>query len=97
MPLAEASGNLSKTESLQHFFAFFQSKNLPLKKMTPNKLLKIEEIYHAVLEIAPAERPSFLTNACSDDHEIRREVESLLSFTTIPIGLPFSSRVKRTS
>ncbi len=38
--------------------------------MTPNKLSKIEEIYHAVLEIAPEKRPAFLTNACGDDNEI---------------------------
>ena len=52
--------------------------------MSPEKLKKVEEIYHAVLELSPDERKTFLREACSGDTELRREVESLVSFDNIP-------------
>lgn len=48
--------------------------------MKAERLKKIEEICHAALEIPPDERDSFLANACGTDDDLRREVESLLSF-----------------
>ena len=45
-----------------------------------SNIAKIEEIYHAALEKPLAERDEFLKKACGDDEELRREVESLLSF-----------------
>ena len=45
-----------------------------------NNLAKIEEIYHAALEKSPSEREEFLTETCGDDEDLRREIESLLSF-----------------
>jgi serine/threonine protein kinase len=48
--------------------------------MTPERLKKVEEIYHAVLEISPSTRKQFLQSSCGDDVELRKEVESLLSF-----------------
>ncbi len=48
--------------------------------MDAERLKKIEEIYNAVLDIAPAERNDFLKSYCGEDQELRREVESLLSF-----------------
>ncbi len=48
--------------------------------MEVKKLKKIEEIYHAALEISPAERAAFLKQSCGADKNLRREVESLLSF-----------------
>jgi eukaryotic-like serine/threonine-protein kinase len=48
--------------------------------MTPERLKKVEEIYHAVLEISPTDRDSFLEKECGDDIELRKEVNSLLSF-----------------
>ncbi len=48
--------------------------------MFPERLKKIEEIYHEVLEISPNERHLFLQKSCGEDAELRREVESLLSF-----------------
>ncbi len=48
--------------------------------MTPERLKKVEEIYHAVLEISPPKREQFLADSCGADVELRREVESLLSF-----------------
>jgi eukaryotic-like serine/threonine-protein kinase len=48
--------------------------------MNAERLNQIEEIYHAALEIAPAQRESFFKNRCGADENLRREVESLLSF-----------------
>jgi eukaryotic-like serine/threonine-protein kinase len=48
--------------------------------MTPDRLKKIEEIYHAVLEISPDQRKPFLQLHCGDDAELYDEVSSLLSF-----------------
>lgn len=48
--------------------------------MTPEKLKKVEEIYHAVLEVPQPKQKEFLQTSCGDDLELRQEVESLLSF-----------------
>ncbi len=48
--------------------------------MNGKGLKQIEEIYHAALEIQLAKREIFLAENCGDDAELRREVESLLSF-----------------
>jgi serine/threonine protein kinase len=48
--------------------------------MSPERLKKVEEIYHAVLELPPGERQSFLQKSCGRDMELRKEVDSLLSF-----------------
>ena len=48
--------------------------------MDATRLKQIEEIYHAALEVSPDERESFFAGRCGDDEELRREVESLLSF-----------------
>jgi eukaryotic-like serine/threonine-protein kinase len=47
--------------------------------MDAERLKRIEEIYHAAMEILPAERDSFLDESCTGDEEMRREVESLLA------------------
>src|SRR5437764_1953175 len=47
--------------------------------MDPERWRKFQELYHAVLEAAPAKRGAFLQNACQDDEELRRELESLLA------------------
>ncbi len=52
--------------------------------MNAQRLAQVEEIYHAVLEVAPGGWPSFLASSCGDDAELRREVESLLSFAGTP-------------
>ena len=44
------------------------------------RLKQVEEIYHAALEITPDEREIFFTEHCGADAQLRREVESLLSF-----------------
>lgn len=48
--------------------------------MSPERLKKVEEIYHAVLEVSPPERDSFLQDNCGDDEELKQEVISLLSY-----------------
>ncbi len=47
--------------------------------MNAERLKRTEEIFHAALEISPAERQSFLDESCGDDEDLRREVESLLA------------------
>ena len=55
--------------------------------MNAERLAQVEDIYHAVLEVAEDEWPSFLTNSCGNDNELRNEVESLLSFNDRPLSL----------
>jgi serine/threonine protein kinase len=47
--------------------------------MDAERWRKIEELYHASLEVGEDQRGAFLQNACQDDQGLRREVESLLS------------------
>ena len=46
--------------------------------MTPERWQQIEEVFHSALEHAPETRPAFLDEACRDDLELRRKIESLL-------------------
>ena len=46
--------------------------------MKPERWQKIEELYHSVLEREPSQRLAFLREACADDAELYREVQSLL-------------------
>ncbi len=46
--------------------------------MTSEQYLRVGELYHAALELAPEARMDFLAGACGDDNELRLEVESLL-------------------
>lgn len=48
--------------------------------MDAERLKQIEKIYHGASGIDPAERAVFLDENCGSDEELRREVESLLSF-----------------
>ncbi len=50
--------------------------------MSPERLKEVEEIYHAVLEVPNGKRRMFLLDRCGDDDELRKEVESLLSYDT---------------
>src|SRR5215472_2509671 len=47
--------------------------------MTPERWQQVKGVMQEALEIAPEQRPAFLDRACSTDHSLRREVESLLS------------------
>jgi len=47
--------------------------------MTPERWQQVKGVLHQALELAPDERSAFLDSACSTDHSLRRDVESLLS------------------
>jgi eukaryotic-like serine/threonine-protein kinase len=47
--------------------------------VTPQRWQSIERLYHAALELDPAQRDEFLATACEGDAELRREIESLLA------------------
>lgn len=48
--------------------------------MKDERWQQIERLYHSTLEKDPNERSAFLVQACEGDDELRREVESLLSY-----------------
>ena len=54
--------------------------------MTPTRWQEIERVYHAALERPPTTRDEFLTEACKNDSELRREVESLLAHDSSKTG-----------
>ena len=45
--------------------------------MEPERWKKVERLYHAALELTENERASFLLKSCSDDNDLRQEIESL--------------------
>ncbi len=47
--------------------------------MTPERWQQVDRLYHSALEREPGERSAFLAEACGDDEELCREVESLLA------------------
>jgi eukaryotic-like serine/threonine-protein kinase len=46
----------------------------------PERLRRVEELYHSALRIAVDQRAGFLKNACQGDAMLREEVESLLAY-----------------
>jgi len=48
--------------------------------MRPERWREIEDLYHQALALKGGERPAFLDRACEGDDDLRRELESLLSF-----------------
>ena len=46
---------------------------------SPDRLVQIEDLFHAALEREPAERAAFLTEACSDDQSLLDAVNDLLA------------------
>ena len=52
--------------------------------MSPERRRQIEELYQAALERNPGRRAGFLAEACRDDAELRREVDSLLAQDSVP-------------
>jgi len=46
---------------------------------TPTRWQEIDRIFAAALELEPAERAAFLSQACGGDEELCKEVESLLA------------------
>src|SRR5688572_12809353 len=58
--------------------------------MTPERWRQVEEIYQSSLDREPGVRGAYLTEACSGDEELRREVESLLELddTSVLVDQP---------
>ena len=46
--------------------------------MSPERLSRIEELYHGARERKPSDRGAFLADACQGDLELQAEIESLL-------------------
>ena len=46
----------------------------------PERLRRVEELYHSALRIAADQRAGFLKNACQGDAKLCEEVESLLAY-----------------
>ena len=46
---------------------------------TPERLKKVQELFHDALPLEPAARTAFLVEACGSDRELLEEVESLIS------------------
>ena len=47
--------------------------------MTPERWLRVKEVFHAAVEHRPAGRATFVSTACGEDAALRAEVERLLS------------------
>jgi serine/threonine protein kinase len=47
--------------------------------VTPARWAQIEDLFHRAVECGPERRTALLDQSCSDDPELRREVEALLS------------------
>ncbi len=47
--------------------------------MQPERWAKIEKLYHEALELEPDQRAAFLDKACTENTELRAEVEKLIS------------------
>ena len=48
--------------------------------MEPERWRRVERLYHSAVKVAANERAAFLQVECKDDDELRKEVESLLSY-----------------
>jgi len=46
--------------------------------LNPERWKKVEEVFDAVLDRAPAERPAFLAGVCAGDQSLRHDVETLI-------------------
>src|SRR5882672_11399664 len=62
---------------------------------TPERLKKVQELFHAAVSLEPAAREAFLVEACESDRELFDEVQSLISaheregsFIDSPAGQP---------
>src|ERR1017187_299067 len=56
--------------------------------MNPERLRQIEELYHLAGERPPGERETFLTEACGDDADLKRQVLALLAQDSGPMERP---------
>jgi hypothetical protein len=54
---------------------------------SPDRWATVERLYHAALTRPIEERAAYLAEACADDEELRREVQSLLAQASAEGGL----------
>ena len=47
--------------------------------MTPERWLRIEQLFYAALELPPEDRSAFLTHHCGDDHLLLQQIKELLA------------------
>jgi serine/threonine protein kinase len=59
--------------------------------MDPQRWTRIEALYHAALEKGPGERAGYLAEACIDEPELRRDVESLLACADTELNSPLAT------
>jgi serine/threonine protein kinase len=48
--------------------------------MDENRWQRVEQLYHGALEQPPEGRSEYLSQACGDDEDLRREIEELLAY-----------------
>src|SRR5262245_32412074 len=48
------------------------------KAMNPERLQQVKDIFQSAMDVEAAQRPEFVTRACSGDIDLQRDVESLL-------------------
>src|SRR5580692_11760865 len=65
--------------------------------MDPERWQKIEAVYHAALELEPANRAGYLAQACAADRELQSEVESLLARDPSSPDNPLNRQVWQTA
>ncbi len=46
--------------------------------MTPERWQRIKEVFESALQVEPAQRRAFISNACRVDESLRQQVESLI-------------------
>ena len=51
--------------------------------MTPERWQEVNRLFHSALALEPVQRAAFLDQACADDPELRKEVESLIDSSEI--------------
>jgi serine/threonine protein kinase len=56
--------------------------------MDPQRWVKIESLYHAVLKKEPSERSGYLARACPGDSDLRHEVETLIGCADAELRSP---------
>jgi eukaryotic-like serine/threonine-protein kinase len=56
-----------------------RESELRMRTIEPERWQRIEQIFHAALEIEESRRAAFLEQACAEDRDLRREVDSLLA------------------
>ena len=53
-------------------------EGLAPRSVTPDRWSRVKTVLEGAFDLAPEARPAFLADACGEDAELRREVESLL-------------------